>query len=98
MSNDTNKPNLAAAEPQRRSTQDLHADIAKTRAALTSTLNAIEDRFNVPKRMRRCSTKVAERLRGMRDENPAALAAGVVAVSLATGGLLWLGVRSLARR
>jgi hypothetical protein len=87
-----------AAEPDRRSTDELHADILKTRAALTSTLNSIEDRFNVPKRIRRSSTRVAERLRGMRDENPAALAAGVVAVSLAAGGLIWLGVRSLTRR
>lgn len=98
MSNETNDQTQPAAEPDRRSTAELHADIMKTRAALTLTLNAIEDRFNVPKRMRRCSTRVAERMRGMRDENPAALAAGVVAVSLAAGGLLWLGVRSLTRR
>ncbi len=96
MSENEKKPSRPAGE--RRSTEELHADIAKTRADLTSTLNAIEDRFNVPKRMRRASQRVAERMRGMRDENPAALAAGVVAVSLAAGGLIWLGVRGLARR
>ena len=98
MSHETREPAPPAAKPDRRSTDELHADIKKTRAALTSTLNSIEDRFNVPKRMRRCCTRVAERMRGMRDENPAALAAVVVAVSLAAGGLLFLGVRSLTRR
>jgi hypothetical protein len=98
VSNEKKDLGQSAAEPVRRSTEELHSDILKTRAALTSTLNSIEDRFNVPRQMRRCSTRAAERMRGIRDENPAALAAGVVAVSLAAGGLLWLGVRSLTRR
>ena len=87
-------------EPQRdtRSAAQLKADIEADRAELTRTLNALELKFNVPKQLSFAATRVTDRVRELREENPAVIAAGVVIVAAAVGTLTWLGVRAFVNR
>jgi len=55
------------------------------------TLDAIEYKLNIPKR-------VAKKIRILRKENPVILAVGVVAVTAVIGTAVWLTLRSMTRR
>lgn len=73
---------------------ELRSDIESTREKLAQTLDAIEDKLNVPKQAKRA----AERARGAFDklnkENPVVVYATAGAVVLAAGGLIaWRLVR-----
>lgn len=60
----------------------LRAHRAQTRAQLASTLDALEDKVNVPKQLGKASRKFGCRVQTLRRENPvllAGIAAGVVA-------------------
>lgn len=84
----------AIREERRKDTRthaELKADALRNRAELAATLDAIEYRVNVPKR-------VSNRLRVLREENPAALAAIGVAIVAVVGVAVWLGVRSFGNR
>jgi hypothetical protein len=82
-------------EAPKRSRVELAADIQNTRDELAATLDAIETKLNLPKQARLAAGRAGNRLRVLRDENPAVLAAGAVAVAAAIGGIVWLGIRSL---
>lgn len=60
------------------------ADVRAAREELTATIDAIQDKLNVPKRLRTAA-----------EENPVALIAGAVGVAAAIGGIVWLIVRRL---
>lgn len=77
-------------EKDTRSTAQIKADVERTRAELAATLDAIEYRINVPKR-------VSSRIRALREENPALLAAIAVAAVAVTGVLVFAGIRSIRR-
>jgi len=62
-------------------------EIRRARAELVSTINAIEDRLNVPKRAKRA----------MKEHPVALVAAGVTAVA-ALGAAVWFGVSAIRRR
>ena len=60
----------------------LRAHRAETRAQLASTLDALEEKVNVPKQLGKASRKFGRRVQTLRRENPvllAGIAAGVVA-------------------
>jgi hypothetical protein len=60
----------------------LRAHRAQTRAQLASTLDALEDKVNVPKQLGKASRRFGRRVQTLRRENPvllAGIAAGVVA-------------------
>lgn len=59
------------------------ADVAAARAELAATLDALQDKLNVPKRIRIAS-----------EENPLGLAAVGLAVTAAVAGAVWLAVRA----
>lgn len=63
------------------------ADVAAARAELASTLDALQDKLNIPKRIRTAAR-----------ENPAGLAAVAGGVAAALAGTVWLVVRSLRSR
>lgn len=80
------------------SKDELTAHLARTRAELAATLDAVEEKVNVPKRLDKAAVRLKAKLRTMRQENPIALAAigaGAIAV---TGLFLYAGYRSLTRR
>ncbi len=62
--------------------EQLRAHRAQTRAQLASTLDALEDKVNVPKQLGKASRQFGRRVQTLRRENPvllAGIAAGVVA-------------------
>jgi len=69
------------AKPKR---SDPAADVLAARTELAATLDAIQDRLNVPKRIRIAA-----------EENPVALLAAAAGVAAAVAGGVWLLVRNL---
>lgn len=64
--------------------RDPAAEVVAARAELTAALDAIQDKLNVPKRIRRAA-----------EENPVALAGVGLVVAVVVAGAVWLVVRSL---
>jgi hypothetical protein len=63
---------------------DIQARVAETRANLQNTLDAIEDKFNVPKRV----GELTDRARDSYERNPIPWLVGAVAVTGAVIGLV----------
>jgi len=63
------------------------ADVAAARAQLASTLDALQDKLNVPKRIRTAAR-----------ENPIGLATVGAGVAAAIAGAVWLAVRVIRSR
>ena len=66
------------------------SDVVRARAELATTIDAIEYKLDVPKR-------VSERVRRLRAENPVALFGIVAGVAAAIGGMVWFIVRTARR-
>jgi ElaB/YqjD/DUF883 family membrane-anchored ribosome-binding protein len=66
------------------STSDIQAKVAKTRAQLESTLDAIEDKLNVPKRVSEISKRAQEAI----EKNPVPWIAGAVAAAVGVVALI----------
>jgi hypothetical protein len=62
------------------------ADVAAARAELAATLDALQDKLNVPKRIRIAA-----------EENPLGLAAVGAALAAVVAGSVWLAVRFFRR-
>ena len=80
------------------SKEELTAQLKRTRAELAATLDAVEEKVNVAKRMDKAAVRLKAKLRTMRRENPVALAAlgaGAIAV---VGLIAYAGFRSITRR
>lgn len=81
-----------------RSLGEWRAEAARARAELASTLDALEYKANVPKRLHHARRELTGRLRRLGDENPAALF-GMAAVAAAVAGTVaWLGARKVLNR
>jgi hypothetical protein len=73
---------------------ELRSDIESTREKLAQTLDAIEDKLNVPKQAKRAVERAREAWDKVNKENPVVVYATAGAVVLAAGGLLaWRLVR-----
>ena len=72
------------------STSDIQAKVAETRRQLESTLDAIEDKLNVPKQL----GEFAKRAQSDFEENPAPWIAGVAGVVAVIGGLITWAILS----
>lgn len=77
---------------------ELVEHVAATRARLASTLDALEDKANVPKQFKKGATKQAVKLRKLRREQPLVFAAVVVGASVVAVGILALVVKSATKR
>ena len=66
-------------------------DIRRARAELVSTINAIEDKINVPKRAKRA-------VRVFHKQHPVAFVAAGVGAAAALGAAVWFGVSAIRRR
>jgi hypothetical protein len=71
-------------EQAAKSSGDPVADVAAARAELAATLDAIQDKLNVPKRIRTAAK-----------ENPVGLAVAGAGTAAALAGAVWLLVRIL---
>lgn len=65
------------------------------RAEFASTLNALEDKLNVPKQVGRATARLKARAQRFADEQPGAAAAVAVGVAAAVGATVWLVVRAI---
>ena len=72
------------------STSDIQARVAETRRQLEDTLDAIEDKLNVPKQVGR----FAERAKASFDDDPTPWVAGLVAGVAVVGGLVTWAILS----
>jgi hypothetical protein len=64
-----------------------HSDVDRLRSELAETIDAIEYKLNVPKRL-------AERVKRLRSDNPLVLVGIAVGVAAAIGGVVWMAVRA----
>ena len=69
------------------------SDVEKARADLAATLEAIEDKLNLPKQARLAVDRARRRIQDLRTENPMALAAVAACAAVLIGGAVWLIVR-----
>ena len=80
------------------SEEELRARLEQTRQRLSSNLDALEDKLNVPKQLGKASDKFKRRMNTMREEKPLAFA-GTVAVGILAVGLTgYLVVKIASRR
>jgi ElaB/YqjD/DUF883 family membrane-anchored ribosome-binding protein len=66
----------------------------RARARFAGTLNALEDKLNVPKQVRRKTAELKVKARRFADENPAGAVAVAVGVVAVVGVTVWLVVRA----
>ncbi|MBF4461426.1 MULTISPECIES: DUF3618 domain-containing protein [unclassified Rathayibacter] len=73
----------------------LKADIERARSELAATLDAIEYKVNVPRKLRAAQRTLEHKLQVVRRENPSALVAGAAGAAAAVGLVVWGVVRGL---
>ncbi|WP_138945558.1 DUF3618 domain-containing protein [Plantibacter sp. M259] len=69
----------------------------QARAELVATLNAIEDKLNVPKQVHRAKRRAVVQIATVKVERPAVFYAGVAGLAGAAGLAVWGIVRAIAR-
>jgi negative regulator of sigma E activity len=69
----------------------------RARADFAGTLNALEDKLNVPKQVRITSERAKVELRRFANEQPVAAMAVAVGVVAAVGVTVWLVVRAVTK-
>jgi uncharacterized protein DUF3618 len=79
-----------------RALSEIRSDIEVTRQRLAQTLDEIEERLDVPKRVRKAVAEGRERFETMREDNPAlvyGVLGGAAAVVVGVGALMIRGAR-----
>jgi hypothetical protein len=79
-----------------RALSEIRSDIEVTRQRLAQTLDEIEERLDVPKRVKKAVVEGRERFDTMREENPAlvyGVLGGAAAVVVGLGALVIRGAR-----
>ena len=71
---------------------------AVARAELVATLNAIEDKLNVPRKFNRLVAQGKKQVAILQRENPPAIYAGIAAVASVAGLAAWAIVRGITHR
>lgn len=84
------------AKTRERNLTRLEAKVNSERARreFANTLNALEDKLNVPKQVRIKTARAKVRLRRFADEQPGAAVAVAVGIVAVVGVTVWLVVRS----
>lgn len=91
---------VAAAElppKPKKSRAELKADAVHARAQLAATLDAIEDKLNVPKQLGLAAERTGQRVRTLASDNPLALAGVALGVATAVGLGVWAIVRAVRK-
>ena len=89
---------VAAVKAVPRTKTELRAEAARARVELAQTLDAIEYKLNLPRRVRVRSRLVTARLGELGEKNPLALAGIVLGAASAAVGAVWLAAKALQRR
>ncbi|GAA1516767.1 4-aminobutyrate aminotransferase-like enzyme [Agromyces terreus] len=92
-----------AAQPSKRTEKERERNLTRVQARAASeraradfaeTLNALEDKLNLPKQARRKGRQVKARLRRMADEQPGVLLGAAIGAVAVVGVTVWLVVRA----
>lgn len=75
------------------SKKDLEAHLENTRAKLAQNLDALEDKFDVPKQLDKAGRRLRRKVVTMRQDNPLALAGIVAGAVVAVGITAFLMVK-----
>jgi negative regulator of sigma E activity len=96
---DTGRVSGRDAKARQRNLTRLEAKVnsERARADFAGTLNALEDKLNVPKQLRIKSARAKVQLRRFANEQPVAAMAAAVGVVAAVGVTVWLVVRAVAK-
>jgi negative regulator of sigma E activity len=96
---DTGRVSGRDAKARQRNLTRLEAKVnsERARADFAGTLNALEDKINVPKQVRIKSARAKVQLRRFANEQPVAAMAAAVGVVAAVGVTVWLVVRAVAK-
>ncbi|AJM78290.1 hypothetical protein VT73_03005 [Rathayibacter toxicus] len=69
--------------------------MGRARAELAATLDAIEEKINVPRKLRNVQRTFQHKLRVVRRENPSVLVVGAVGIAAAVSLTVWGIARAL---
>jgi hypothetical protein len=96
---DARRPSTRNAKARARNLTRLEARVnsERARAEFAGTLNALEDKLNVPKQVRIKTAKAKVQFRRFANEQPVAAAAAAVGVVVAAGVIVWLAVRAVTK-
>jgi len=78
--------------------EQLRAHRSETRAQLASTLDALEDKVNVPKQLGKASRNFGRRVQTLRQENPVLLVGIAAGVAAAIGLTAFVVVKITSKR
>lgn len=85
-------------DDKERQLSEIRSDIEATRQRLAETLDAIEDRLDVPKRVRAAIQDAMDRLDTIRQERPEVVYAAIAGALGLVAGVTALIIRSATRR
>jgi hypothetical protein len=73
------------------------AEVERIRTELAQTLDAIEDKVNVPRKVKRAVDRTGARVRAFAKESPLAFAGVALAAAVIVGGVVVAVVKSVTR-
>ncbi len=85
-------------DDKERQLSEIRSDIEATRQRLAETLDAIEERLDVPKRVRAAVTDAIERLDTIRQERPEVVYAAIASALGIVAGVTALIIRSATKK
>ena len=88
-----NREELPASTVEGLSKKELEAYLENTRAKLSSNLDALEDKMNVPKQLDKAGRRLRRKVQTMREDNPLALAGILAGAVIAVGITAYLMVK-----
>ena len=85
-------------DDKERQLSEIRSDIEATRQRLAETLDAIEERLDVPKRVRAAVKDAMDRLDGIRQERPEVVYAAIAGALGLVAGVTALIIRSATKK
>jgi len=85
-------------DDKERALSEIRSDIEATRQKLAETLDAIEDRLDVPKRVRAALQDALDRLDALRQERPEVVYGVLAGIATLLAGTAALIIRGATRR
>ena len=85
-------------DDKERQLSEIRSDIEATRQRLAETLDAIEERLDVPKRVRKAVADAMERLDTVRQERPEVVYAAIASALGLVAGVTALIIRSATKK
>jgi len=90
----TNAQGLSKKQERNLTRLQAHDNARAARDALASSLNALEEKLNLPKRAARATARAKRKAQRFADEQPGAAIAVAIGVATAVGVGVWLVVRA----